>query len=83
MLEVCNKFVSEQHRIFNSIKSIALKCAYAEEVDAEIVMHGQDNIKCVKIQIHIFIADEKVLKQYKIKIFKLKCYTDFTMQYRI
>ena len=33
----------------------------------------------------MFIADIKVHNniQYKIKKFKLKCYNDFTMQYRI
>ena len=31
----------------------------------------------------MFIADIKVHIQYKFKIFKLKCYNDFTIQYRI
>ena len=33
----------------------------------------------IEIQIHKFIADIKVYIQYTIKIFKLKCYNDFTL----
>ena len=33
----------------------------------------------IQIQIHMFIADIKVHIQYTIKIFKLKCYNDFTL----
>ena len=53
MLEVCNKFALEQHRIFNSTESIALKYGYAEEDDAEFVMLGQDNIRWIKNVIHL------------------------------
>ena len=35
--------------------------------------------RLIQIQIHMFIADIKVHIQYTIKIFKLKCYNDFTL----
>ena len=60
-----------------SIKSNYQLCEDETSVDVDVFWL----VSWIKIQ--MFIADIKVHIQYKITIFKLKCYTDFTIQYKI